>query len=103
MTTSKKEQVVFGAGPIIKSNEVILTGAFAEQDLETLKVQMEFWANLSKTVASYRQTACKLYDLATSGYVNADWLKDTERLVKKDPDKPRGRKPGEKVDPSTNC
>jgi hypothetical protein len=98
-----KELVVKGAGPVITSNQVLMVQAFANQDIETIKAQMVFFENLSKVVSSYRQAACKQYDMATSGYVNADWLNGVERLVKKDPDKPRGRKATVKPDPADNC
>jgi hypothetical protein len=105
MATEKtpKELVVFGAGPVIDSNQVLLVQAFANQDVETIKAQMVFYENLSKTVSSYRQAACKQWDMATSGYMNSDWLNGIERLVKKDPDKPRGRKAIVKPNPAQNC
>lgn len=105
MATEKpgKEMVVFGAGAVIDSNQVLLVEAFAKQDVATIKAQMVFYENLAKTVASYRQAACKQYDLATSGYMNSDWLNGIERLVKKDPEKPRGRKAAPKPNPAKNC
>lgn len=105
MATEKpsKEMVVFGAGAVIDSNQVLLVEAFSKQDVATIKAQMVFYENLAKTVAAYRQAACKQYDLATSGYMNADWLNGIERLVKKDPEKPRGRKAAPKPNPAKNC
>jgi hypothetical protein len=105
MATEKpaKEMVIFGAGAVIDSNQVLLVEAFAKQDLATIKAQMVFFENLAKTVASYRAAACKQWDNATSGYMNSEWLEGTPRLVKKDPDKPRGRKPVEKPNPAKNC
>lgn len=118
----ERELIVYGAGAVIESNLVLLGQAFANQDREALDAQMFFWENLNKTVARYRTAACKLWDdNIGSGYVNADWagaieaVKDddgkilaeekpaVERIVKKDPDKPRGRKPAVKELPSQNC
>jgi hypothetical protein len=100
----EKELIVKGAGPLIRSNEVLMSAAFANKDREILLAQMVYWNDLSKVISDYRQAACKLWDMHVgSGYVDASWANGIERIVKKDPDKPRGRKASVKVDPAENC
>jgi hypothetical protein len=101
---AKRELVVLGAGALIESNIVLLNSAFANQDREMLDAQMVYWENLNKTISKYRQTACKQYDMhIASGYADADWAKGVERLVKKDENKPRGRKAAPKPNPAASC
>lgn len=97
------ERLVLGAGAIIRSNEQIMAKAYADNDAETLKVQREFFLNLKQVFDAYRQSDNRLFDIATSGYMNSDWLQGIERLVKKDENKPRGRKATVKADPATKC
>jgi hypothetical protein len=98
------QRVVFGAGAVIESNEVILVKAYADRDIETIVAQRAFYESLSKTMARYRAADNKQWDMQIdSGYTDATWAKGLERLVKKDPDKPRGRKATVKVNPAANC
>jgi hypothetical protein len=99
----KRQKIVKGAGPVISSNEVILVKAYADQDIETILAQRSFYEAIAKCLARYRAADNKAHDMLFSGYTDATWAGDLERLVKKDPDKPRGRKAAPKADPSTNC
>lgn len=100
----KREKVVLGAGPVITSNGVILGKAYADEDIETILAQRTFYENIAKCLAEYRAIDNKNFDNAiASGYSNAAWAKGLERLVKKDPDKPRGRKASPKPNPSQAC
>jgi hypothetical protein len=98
-----REMVVKGAGPLVRSNEVLLGAAYANQDLETILAQRSFYAKLAEVLADYRARDNKSWDLLHMGYTDATWAKDLPRLVKKDPDKPRGRKKAEKADPADDC
>jgi hypothetical protein len=96
--------VVLGAGAIIRSNHSIMVKAYAEQDGTALKAQRDFFAALKKVVLEYQQADNKLFDSQiASGYVDSDWANGIERLVKKDEDKPRGRKATAKPDPAASC
>jgi len=99
----ERQKVVKGAGPVIRSNQVLLTAAYANSDLETIVAQRSFYESLAKVLAEYRAADNKAYDMLMSGYTDASWAKALERLVKKDPDKPRGRKATAKPDPSEDC
>lgn len=102
--TPTPELIVKGAGPIIRSNEVILVDAYAKRDINTILAQRSFYEAIAKVLADYRAADNKQYDMQiASGYVDASWANGLERLVKKDPDKPRGRKAAVKVDPANNC
>jgi len=99
-----KVLTVKGAGPIIRSNETLLVAAYAARDIETINAQRSFYEAIAKVLADYRAADNKQYDMqVASGYTDATWAKGLERLVKKDPDKPRGRKASVKVDPADNC
>lgn len=101
--SADREMVVKGAGPIIRSNEVILGKAYADQDLETILAQRSFYAKLAEVLSDYRARDNKSWDMLMSGYTDASWAKELPRLVKKDPDKPRGRKATVKADPADDC
>lgn len=98
-----KELVVLGAGAVIQSNHSLMVKAYADQDGETLKAQREFYEALTKVLAEYRQADNKLFDQATSGYMDTDWVDGIERLVKKDENKPRGRKAAAKPNHAAKC
>jgi hypothetical protein len=98
-----REMTVLGAGAVIRSNQVLLTNAYAAQDLEIIKAQRSFYESIAKVLAEYRAADNKAFDMLMSGYTDSTWAKDLERLVKKDPDKPRGRKAAAKADPAENC
>jgi hypothetical protein len=99
-----KQRVVLGAGAVITSNEVILVQAYADRDIETIVAQRNFYEAIAKTLAKYRAADNAQYDMqVASGYTDATWAKGLERLVKKDPEKPRGRKAAAKADPAENC
>jgi hypothetical protein len=98
-----RPMTVKGAGPVIRSNQVILVKAYADQDLEIITAQRSFYESLAKVLAEYRAADNKQYDMLMSGYTDASWAKGLERLVKKDPDKPRGRKAAVKADPADDC
>lgn len=102
-TTEEVVNVVLGAGAIIRSNHSLMVKAYADQNGVALKAQRDFFEALTKVVAEYRQADNKLFDAATSGYMNSDWIQGVERLVKKDENNPRGRKATVKPDPANNC
>lgn len=98
------ETVVLGAGPLIRSNHAIMVKAYADRNGTVLKAQRDFFEALTKVVAEYRQADNGLFDSQiSSGYTDSDWAKGIERLVKKDENKPRGRKAAVKADPATSC
>jgi hypothetical protein len=96
--------VVFGAGAVIESNEVLLVQAYANLDIETILAQRSFYAAIAEVLAKYRAADNKQWDQQVdSGYIDKAWAKGLPRLVKKDPDKPRGRKKVEKPNPAKAC
>lgn len=102
--TETVESVVLGAGAIIRSNHALMVKAYADRNGLVLKAQRDFFEALAKVVAEYRQADNGLFDSQiSSGYTNTDWAKGIERLVKKDENKPRGRKKADKPDPAASC
>jgi len=101
--TPTVQRVVLGAGPVIRSNQVLLVKAYADSDLATIVAQRAFYESIAKVLAEYRAADNKAFDMLVSGYTDATWAKGLERLVKKDPDKPRGRKATIKADPADAC
>lgn len=88
-----------GAGPVIRNLESKWTQAFLNQNRQSYN-ECEVQYNALKTlVGGIRQSICSKYDMATSGYVNSEWLDGVERLVQKS-DTPRGRKPAVRQDPA---
>jgi hypothetical protein len=93
------EEAVLGAGPVVRSNMVLLTQAYATTNRSQLLAQRRFRENLKKTLAEYDEIDNKLFDKCQLGYMDTGWLNGIERLRKLREDAPKP--PAE--DPADNC
>jgi hypothetical protein len=90
-------------GDVFRTLKSEIVHAHQAGDREMIVDIMNRYHAFKENTSNLRKLIDSLYDTAHLGFTDVEYLKGIDRIVKIDPDNPRGRKAVVKADPADLC